>query len=196
MAVIDDCIALPHKVEGHEFIAFTFPNEGRTLVYDATTQQWHERASLGYGRWRPNVIVNAYGMQIAGDSETNKLGILDPDTHEEWGEPQQCSITFQPVTAEGRRAVHTRLELFINAGHGVTSGQGENPLATLKVSDDGGETFRALPTKSLGKIGQYKQRVVWWRLGSAYKRVYRVDITDPVPVFFIDATLEATGARV
>ncbi|HEU4611532.1 MAG TPA: hypothetical protein VFS15_05625 [Kofleriaceae bacterium] len=192
---VDDCFALPYTQEGHLFVAFTFPFEGRTLVVDFTTGEWHERESLGYSRWRPNCIVQAYGKQIVGDSETGKLGILDPDTHEEWGEPQRVEWTYQPVYAERRRVLHQRLELVLNTGHGVTTGQGQNPLATLKVSDDGGETWRALPTRSLGEIGKYKTRAQWWRLGSARERVYRVEVTDPVPLYVTDTQLDAVGAR-
>lgn len=195
MTTVDDAFSLPYSQEGHLFYALTFPMEGRTLVYDASTREWHERESLGYGRWRANVIVQAYGMQLVGDSESGKVGILDPDTHEEWGEPQRVAWTYQGVYAEHNRASHIRLELVLNTGHGVTVGQGQDPLATLKVSDDGGETFRTLPTQSLGKVGQYVTRTQWWKLGSSRDRVYQVEITDPVPLYVIDTQVQVNGGR-
>lgn len=195
MATVDDAFALPYSQEGHLFYALTFPMEGRTLVYDATTREWHERESLGYDRWRPNCIVQAYGKQLVGDSESGKVGILDPDTHEEWGEAQRVEWTYQGVYAEHNRASHVRFELVMNTGHGVTTGQGQNPLATLKVSDDGGEVFRTLPTQSLGKLGKYQTRTAWWRLGSSRDRVYRVEITDPVPLYVVDTQLLVKGGR-
>lgn len=191
----DDCFALPYRQEGHEFIAWTFPFAGRTLVFDASTGEWHERESLGYSRWRPNVIIGVYGKQIAGDSESGQLGYIDPDTHEEWGEPQRVVWTHQSVYAENNLASHRRYELVLNSGHGVTVGQGQNPLATLKVSDDGGETFRTLPTRSLGKLGHYRVRVPWWNLGSSRDRVYSVEITDPVPLYVIDTQIMVEGGR-
>lgn len=191
---IDDCFALPYTVEGHLQIAWTFPFANRTIVYDCTTDQWHDRESLGLGRWRANLIVRAYGQQLVGDSQSGRIGILDPDTHEEWGEPQRVEWTYQPVYGENRRVSHQRFELVLNVGSGVTSGQGQNPLATLKISDDGGNTFRALPTRSLGEIGKYKTTVDWWKLGSAKQRVYRVEITDPVPLYIADTQVLATGA--
>lgn len=195
MATVDDAFALTYSQEGHIFYALTFPMAGRTFVYDASTGEWHERESLGYGRWRPNCIVQAYGKQIVGDSETGKLGILDPDTHEEWSEPQRVAWTYQPVYSEHNRASHIRFELVLNTGHGLTTGQGSDPLATLKVSDDSGETFRTLPTQSLGKIGEYQHRAQWWRLGSSRDRVYQVEITDPVPLFVVDTQLLVKGGR-
>lgn len=191
----DDCFALPYTLEGHRQIAFTFPFAGRTVVYDADVGEWHDRESLGYGRWRANCIVEAYGMQLVGDSESGKIGILDPDTHEEFGEPQRVEFTYAPIYAERNRFSHRRFELVLNTGHGVTTGQGQNPLATLKVSDDGGETFRTLPTRSLGEIGKYKTRAQWWNLGSARERVCKIEITDPVPLYITDTQIEADGAR-
>lgn len=195
MSVTSDAFGMSYSQEGHLFYVLTFPNAGRTFVYDSTTKEWHERESLGYNRWRVNCIVEAYGKQIVGDSESGKVGILDSDTHEEWGEPQRVAWTYQSIYAERNRASHIRFEIAFNAGHGVTVGQGENPLATLKVSDDGGNTWRARPTRSLGRIGKYEARAVWWNNGSSRDRVYQVEITDPVPLFVFDTQVEVEGGR-
>lgn len=195
MTMISDCFVLPYAIEGHLMLAFQFPNAGRTFVYDCTTRLWHERDSLGFGAWRANCIANAYGKQIVGDRLSGKFGIVDPDTFDEFGEPQRVSWTYQPVYAEGNRASHRRLELVVAAGQGLLSGQGSNPLATLKLSDDGGETFRTLPVRSLGVRGNYDARAVWWNLGMSRNRVYQVDVTDPIPLFVIDTHIEADGAR-
>lgn len=199
MTISGDCYALPYRQEGHHFVAWTFPNAGRTLVLDLNTQEWHEResriATVSIGRWRPSCIVQAWGKQIVGDSQSGKLGILDPDTHEEWGEPQVISWTYQGVYAAGTRAIHRRLELGMAAGQGTATGQGANPLLTLHVSDDGGNTFRARPTRETGKMGQYRRRVQYFNLGSSRERVYRCDLSDPVRTLVLDTQLDADGAR-
>lgn len=191
---LHDCFAVPYTLEGHPQIAWTFPFANRTVVYDCSTDQWHDRESLGLGRWRANFVIEAYGYQLVGDSQSGKIGILDPDTHEEWGDPQRVEWTYQPVYGENVLVSHRHFELVLNVGNGVTTGQGQNPLATLKISDDGGNVFRALPTRSLGEIGKYKTRTQWWRLGSSRQRVYRVEITDPVPLYIADTQLLADGA--
>lgn len=195
MTSITDCYAIPYWMEGHLFVAFCFPTAGRTFVLDLTTQQWHERDSLGYGAWRVNCIAEINGKQIVGDRLSGKFGILDPDTHEEWGEAQRVSWTYPSVYAKRNRASHRRFELVVAAGQGLTIGQGSSPLATLKVSDDGGETFRARPVRSLGVRGNYGARVYWWNLGMSRDRVYRVDVTDPIPLFTVDTQIETDGAR-
>src|SRR5690606_27837285 len=99
MSVTSDAFGMSYSQEGHLFYVLTFPNAGRTFVYDSTTKEWHERESLGYNRWRVNCIVEAYGKQIVGDSESGKVGVLDSDTHEEWSEPQRVAWTYQSIYA-------------------------------------------------------------------------------------------------
>lgn len=195
MTTISDCFAFSYALDGHLFICWTFPTQGVTLCYDCATQEWHERQSYGQNRWRVNCTVNAYGMQLAGDSLSGKIGILDPDVFEEWGETQVCEWTYQSVAAERNRLSHRRFELGMNAGDGTLSGQGANPVATLMISDDGGRTYRTKPTRSLGAIGRHTTRVKWENLGTARERVYRMQISDPVPVFVTDTRLETEGRR-
>ncbi len=178
------------------FIAFVHPFDGRTFVYDCSTQEWHERASLNIGAWRASEIVECYGKQMVLDSQSGKLGYISPASMTEFDSPQVMSWTYQAVYAENKLALHRRFELVVNAGHGLLTGQGSDPLVTLQISDDGGETFRTLPTKSLGLRGKYSARVFWDGLGSARQRVYRVSISDPIPVMTVDTILDADGARV
>jgi hypothetical protein len=169
------------------------------VVFDLTTGEWHEREShigtVSIGYWRPAFIAHAWGKQIVGDSQSGKLGILDADTFEEWGEPQVMSWTYPNVYAPGNGVAHRELEIGIAAGQGAAAGQGENPLLTLHVSDDGGNTFRARPVRELGRIGQYRRRVRYFNLGSSRDRVYRCEVSDPVPVMVLDTNLTADGAR-
>jgi len=47
----------------------------------------------------------------------------------------------------------------------------------------------------MSRIGDYRKRVVWHRLGSSRDRVYRMAVTDPVPVIVYDTQLQAEGGR-
>jgi hypothetical protein len=195
LSQLSDCYTLSYTIDGHVFIAFSFQFAGRTLVYDCSTGEWHERESLGYGAWRPSCIVNWFGRQLVGDLRSGKIGYLDTTVFTEFGEPQVCSWQYMPIYAERNRISLRRFELAYNPGHGTTTGQGSNPLVTLFKSKDGGETFTAMPTKSLGVRGNYTARVVYWNLGMARDFVLRLQMSDPVPVFATDTVIEAEGAR-
>lgn len=199
MTLLSDCYAIPYRQEGHHFIAWTFPNAGRTMVIDYNTNEWHEResriATVSLGRWRVSCVIDAFGFQIVGDSVSGKIGILDPDTHEEWGEPQCVTWTYQPVYAERLVASHRRLEIGVSAGQGAVVGQGVDPLLTLKVSDNGGQTYRSKPVRSLGKLGEYQKRTTYDNLGESRARVYSCEVSDPVRLFVVDTILDVEGAR-
>jgi hypothetical protein len=69
------------------------------------------------------------------------------------------------------------------------------PQMMMQYSDDGAHTWSGERWKSIGKIGQYKARAYWNRLGVGRDRVFKVKVTDPVKVVMIDAKIGATGGR-
>jgi len=59
----------------------------------------------------------------------------------------------------------------------------------LKYSDDGGRTFSNELWRTIGKLGEYRTRVKWNRLGRSRDRVYTVEVSDPVFVQYNEAYL-------
>jgi len=55
-----------------------------------------------------------------------------------------------------------------------------DPKVVLSWSDNGGHTWSGGVEASLGKIGEYKKRVIWRRLGYSKNRVFRFLISDPI----------------
>jgi hypothetical protein len=67
-----------------------------------------------------------------------------------------------------------------------------NPQVMLRWSNDGGSTWSKEYWVSIGKMGKYRNRAIWRRLGQARDRVFEVSITDPVNAVIIAANLKAT----
>ena len=97
-----------------------------------------------------------------------------------------------------KRTFQHALQLECEAGvglDGVSTALGHDPQVTLRWSDDGGHTWSNEHWRSLGKIGETGQRVIWRRLGSTEKlrdRVYEISMTDPVKRAWTGAQLLAT----
>ena len=190
--IVSDACAFIYTMGGHKFYVLTFPAEKATWVYDITTGLFHERESFGLGRWRASCYVNIYGKHLVGDFQDGKIGELDLDTYEEYGSTMQGIATGPSVYDDRQRIFHHRFELDIEAGVGLTSGQGSDPQVWLDWSDDGGHTFSARkPFRSMGKIGAYLQRLRWLCLGQARQRIYRLTVSDPVQRSFVAAHLDA-----
>lgn len=71
--------------------------------------------------------------------------------------------------------------------------QGRDPKLMVDWSDDHGKTWSNQREQSMGKIGEYRKRVRFLRLGSARDRIFRISISDPVKRVILSATLEADG---
>lgn len=89
--------------------------------------------------------------------------------------------------------MHDRFELGMGTGVGLTTGQGSDPQISLLISDDGGKQFYHYDTRSLGKKGDYLDRVYWSKLGSSYNRVYRLEVSDAVDVLVFNTDVELRG---
>jgi hypothetical protein len=186
--------------------AFTFDQDGHfyyvlsategTWCLDITTGEWSERKSYGKSNWTIRHHARYAGLELVGDSESNKIGYIDRDTYSDFGGVQRMEWTYQPVYAEGQRAFHDRLEIVMETGVGLTTGQGSDPKIMLEKSDDGGKTWKSLPDRSLGPLGERLTRAVWHNLGSSRQRVYRAAVSDPISIVVTDTLLEVKGGRI
>ena len=200
MADISDAVAWTYQQEGHAFYVLSFPTGGQTWVYDASTQQWHERAwrnprTGALGRHRAQCHMAFAGGNIVGDWETGKLYRLDLDTFTDNGDPLPRIRRCPHLAAGGAWQFFQSLQLIMETGVGLASGQGSAPQAMLRWSDDGGFTWSNELWVGLGRMGERRARALWRRLGKGLDRVFEVTITDPVRVAIVDAVLSVESGR-
>jgi hypothetical protein len=191
---IDDAIAYAYQQEKHAFYVLTFPTANATWVYDAFTQQWHERAwrkpaDGSLNRHRSNCHMFFGGEHVVGDWESGNIYALDLDYYSDNGDPMPAIRTTGHVSNPTyARMFFDLLQVDMETGVGLQSGQGSDPQALLEWSDDGGHVWSNKHSKSMGKVGQYRARCRWLRMGASRDRVYRLTITDPVKRAIIGAS--------
>jgi hypothetical protein len=161
---------------------------------------WHERglwdSGLGdYRQHRGLCHCYVWRKHLIGDRETGVIHEQSLDTRTDGGEPLRWERTSPHLSSEGKRLFFSRLELCMETGVGLTTGQGSDPQASLRFSDDGGRTWSNERTVAMGKLGEYRKRVQWARLGSARDRVFRVSGSDPVKTSIVDAFLDVEVGR-
>lgn len=194
----DDAIAYTYQQEGHSFYVLTFPTGDLTLVYDASTNEWHDRAwrdpnTALLRRHRSNCHVFFTGKNLVGDWEAGRIYALDLDAFTDNGDPLPAIRICPHITSDGKLQFHHALEIFMESGVGLTTGQGSNPQAMLQWSEDGGVSWSSDHWASFGAIGQRTKRARWRRLGRSRDRVYRVTITDPVKRIITGASLNVSA---
>ena len=160
---IAEAFAITFAHGGQFFAAFTFESTripSKTFVYNATTsahigrQVWHElQTGITDDRWRVQAIVKAYGKLLCADNVAGKIGYLDRTAATEYDDTILRQITSQPFHGDGLPIFSGDLELTLENGNGLTTGQGSDPQIRYDFSDDGGRTFSSQFSRSMGKIG-------------------------------------------
>lgn len=186
--------AFSYQQGGHLFYCLNLTGTKTTFVYDASTELWHERTYLNLWfleRHRAQCHSVAYGKNVVGDYESGKLYSLDPTCYTDNGIPIARIRTAPHITKDLKFITHNEFILDMETGTGTDgTGQGIDPQVVIRWSDDGGHTWSNEKQAASGKIGEYKKRVKFRRLGMSRDRVYEVKITDPVKVVLIGAQLD------
>ena len=81
----------------------------------------------------------------------------------------------------------SKLQLDLETGVGAATGDGEVPYIALEVSKDHGHSWSDPLTVEAGRIGEYRWRVLWRRLGRGRDWIFRFTTDAPVPITLLDA---------
>jgi len=180
MSAKTDAFGFCYQQSGHTFYMLTFPSARITYCYDDTTGLWHERQNKTAGRHRAGGHVFFNGKHLVGDYANANFYELSTSTYMD-DEDVIERIRQTPIVHKDRKLVsYHAVELELESGVGLTTGQGSNPQVMMSWSDDRGATWSTELWASMGKIGEYNTRARWHQLGSARERQFRFKWTDPV----------------
>lgn len=191
---IDDAIGYTYQKDKHQFYVLTFPTANKTWQYDAFTGQWMELVwrdpdDGSENRHRSNCHMYFGGEHVVGDWENGNLYALDFDYYTDNGDPMPAiRVTGHISNPSYTRMIFDALQIDMETGVGLQSGQGSDPQACLEWSDDGSQTWSNVHRCSMGAVGDYTARVRWTRMGQSRDRVYRLTITDPVKRVIVGAS--------
>jgi hypothetical protein len=201
-ADISDATGYTYQQDGHSFYVLNFPTADTTWVYDVATGAWHERASFANGdfnRHRASSQMFFNSTTVVGDYQNGKIYEFDLNVYADDGAPQKWLRSWRALPTGANnlaRTIQHSMQLDCETGVGLNTGQGSNPQAMLRWSDDGGHTWSSEHWKSMGQIGRSGYRTIWRRLGATMKirdRVYEVSGTDPVRIYIMGAELLLSG---
>lgn len=188
---VADATALTYMVSGHPMYQLNFPSRNVTWCYDGKTKEWHQLksgtdrhlAEIQYSH-QDNSFVTSYLngdiYKFSDTAYTDNGGLITREI-----------ITRHQLT--GNWSVFDELWLEMESGVGLSSGQGENPQIIMQYSKDGGKTWSKELWASFGRIGAFRVRSVWRRLGIARDWVFKFKVTDPVKTVFVSAWGRVSG---
>lgn len=194
---VSDAVAWTYQLEGHEVYVISFPSISLTWCYDVASGMWHKwlyTNNLGqYERARGNCCVQFQGLVMVGDYANGKIYKLDQMNYTDDGQYVRRLRRAPHLVSDFQREYFDELQIQFQPGVGNSTGDGVNPQAMLRWSDNGGSTWSNEHWTSIGLIGKYANRAIWRRLGWARDRVFEVSITDPVKAVIVSANLKSSA---
>lgn len=182
------CVVITHS--GHTWYIVNLDNT--SLAYDQTTGVWGEWQTDG-GRWAGEYSTQYMNTAIVTDYRDGRIYYLDDDLQTDGDSAVVREVVSRHMFADLRQMPLYELELDVEVGVGLATGQGSDPQIMLQVSKDGGHTWGNELWRSLGAQGQYARRVTWKRLGVAKDWVFRFKVSDPVKIVIMNATANFGG---
>ncbi|OBQ41994.1 MAG: hypothetical protein AN484_19825 [Aphanizomenon flos-aquae WA102] len=199
---VSNAIAWTYQLEGHEVYVVTFPSigdNGLTWAFDNTTRLWHKwlyrNNQNEYERHRGNCCAFFNQQVLVGDYENGKIYQLGRNFYTDDGQPIRRIRRAPHITTDLQRQYFHELQIQFQPGVGLSTGQGDDPQAMLRWSNDGGSTWSNEYWTTIGKQGKYLNRAIWRRLGFSRDKVFEVSISDPVKAVIISANLKAEAGE-
>jgi hypothetical protein len=197
-AVTSDAIGYTYTMQGQNFYTITFPTANKTFTINESLGKdgWFELSSGTVGdKWQATSVISAYGQNYAADELNGNVYTLDLDTYTNNGEPLQrtrvtASINGDLLGAKGKRTQMSRLELIMETGVGLVSGQGDNPRIMIEASYDGGRSWSHGAWARTGRLGEFVIKVEWFSLRTFLDMMIRVSTTDPVNYSIYSGTID------
>lgn len=165
-------VASAEVLDDHLMIKFRNPDG--CVVFDQTTEMWHERESYNQVApiWRH--YTECYGLKLVASATEGKIYRLDDDTFEEDGEPLPFEVVTPYAYAQNKRLSIGELEVVAQTGVGR---DGENPPITCERTKDGDEWSQP-KIRYLGRQGvRGAGRVLFGPQGQGRAMAFRLRIT-------------------
>lgn len=194
--VVHDAEGETYRSAGHTFYKLTFPTERKTWVFDFQTAMWHRRGTWivnddEFDEWRPTWYCFFARKHLFCERRSGKIIEVDEKFFTDAdGRPLRRVRVSPTIRSENKRLTHKRLEVLIEAGINPVDFSVLNPVMMLRCSDDGGKTWGNELTQPMGNLGEYRQRLVWEKLGQSVARTYELSCSEALPVRVIDAFIE------
>lgn len=193
---IEDAEAYGYDEDGHSFYVISFPSAQKTWVYDLFFNKWHERDYVVSGyhfRDIPRVCQKFQDINFVGAYNSGKIYTMSRKIHTHDGEYIQ-RLFVTPHQSQDKVLVGVpELELHMETGVGIETGQGSDPQIMMRYSVDGARTWSNELWRSIGAIGEYDARIRWNRLGVGRQWCFEFNYSEPTPCSFISLAVSIEG---
>jgi hypothetical protein len=181
-----DAIGFCFNLEGQDFYYLTFPTGGQSFLYCETTDLW---TTLTYStdgeRHLASSYAYVYGKHLIADRRNGRVLEWDMSAQDDNGDVLQRRRILPPISgatlgSDGKRVLMSRLELLMQVGLGLATGQGSDPIIMIEMSMDGGHSWETIQNLRFGRAGDFLTKVEAYHMESFYNATVRITQSDPV----------------
>ncbi|OGO93507.1 MAG: hypothetical protein A3F10_05645 [Coxiella sp. RIFCSPHIGHO2_12_FULL_42_15] len=187
---IQNSFGFVFKEDGHIFYQLTFPDDQVTWLYDATMNAWSQLQDSQQGCHQATCHAFFNSEHIVGDKKGPYLLALSSrylTNGGEWIHRERTGPHFCDSSNHQLRVAS--FDLLLETGTSMASSDEEAPKILLSFSRDGGHRFGNQHALTLGRAGDFGQRVIWRRLGMSRDYVFKIELWHPVKALIFGATL-------
>ncbi len=184
---------------GHQFAVFQFPNDDETWVYDDTIGPaigWHQRASWDGSQFHMDIgrfhafapsLYTGLPMHAVGDNLTGDIYLQSMEYLTENCTAIRRIRTCPHLVDEKKRHFYQRFRMHMLTGK---VGSSANPICSLRISKDGGQTYGNYLDMPIGMIGEYGKLVDWYVHFYGRDVVFEWSSSEPIDFCLIEAYIE------
>jgi len=178
---------ISYQEAGHTYCSITGGGMETALVLDIATGIWTEDAYLNdsgaYEQPLTSYLFYAFGKIIALDRLNGNVYEQSINFYSDNGADIARDRIFTHIFNKSVRFRIKNLAVFFETGTGNVTGNGTNPVAQLRISEDGGRSFGTTYEGTIGQVGQFNERgVLFWQLGAYFQATFRLRVTEQIKV--------------
>jgi hypothetical protein len=200
MTTIDDAFGYSFTLQGQDFYLITFPSENRTFVVNESlgVNGWFELRSYENESYSGTSLVEIYSKLFiadGGDLLTLELNEYTQNTNTMIRERITGAITPDNLGLSFDSMVMSKLTIYMEQGVGLISGQGDNPQIRVETSIDGGRSYAHSAFVYTGRLGDNTLLVELDQMLQGKSFVFKLTMSDPVPLTITGAKLKVKGSN-
>lgn len=200
MQKYNDALGFSITLQGQDFYIITFPSENKTYLLNGSLskQGWANLSSTTQDSfYSATSAVSVYGktfMCSGGKWQLLDINEYKQDTEVLLRKRTTGALQAKDFNLSSDSMVMSRLYLDIEQGVGLITGQGERPRLMVEVSIDGGRSFPHVAWMELGRLGEHTLRTEVDLMARGQSFIFRLNMSDPVPLTIKGAWLKVKGA--
>ena len=201
MESVSDALGYTVTIQGQDFYIITFPKENKTYMINEKLgkQSWSQLTSGTQDEsYSATDSVQAYGktyVASGGKWLTLERDEYTQDTDTILRKRTTGEYTCKDFGLNNDSMVMSRLTLDVEQGIGLIVGQGEVPRIMVEVSIDGGRSYPHVSWCELGRLGENTLRTEVDLMARGQSFIFRLTLSDPVPLTIKAAYLKVKGAK-